>query len=150
MYGILPFLLCALAIIIAPIVQAYTIDDGMVITADEIDNAKIGVLDLDIKDTDISASTLDLCPKTATVKLFGFIPIRTVEVNLLANKTVTAGGQLLGFDLQSGGVEILGFNSVLTREGEKILSRILGSKSKTSSPRLMARKSRLWTTSTAF
>ena len=119
LYGILPFLLCALAIIIAPIVQAYTIDDGMVITADEIDNAKIGVLDLDIKDTDISASTLDLCPKTATVKLFGFIPIRTVEVNLLANKTVTAGGQLLGFDLQSGGVEILGFNSVLTREGEK-------------------------------
>ena len=119
LYGILPFLLCALAIIIAPIVQAYTIDDGMVITADEIDNAKIGVLDLDIKDTDISASTGDLCPKTATVKLFGFIPIRTVEVNLLANKTVTAGGQLLGFDLQSGGVEILGFNSVLTREGEK-------------------------------
>ena len=119
LYGILPFLLCALAIIIAPIVQAYTIDDGMVITADEIDNAKIGVLDLDIKDTDISASTLDLCPKTDTVKLFGFIPIRTVEVNLLANKTVTAGGQLLGFDLQSGGVEILGFNSVLTREGEK-------------------------------
>ena len=60
LYGILPFLLCALAIIIAPIVQAYTIDDGMVITADEIDNAKIGVLALDIKDSDISASTADL------------------------------------------------------------------------------------------
>ena len=114
----LPIIVIILALVAVPFVQAYTIDEGLVLTAQDIDNARIGAFELDVAD-DLPVDAKGLTDAKASLRLFGIIPIRTINVKVLTDTSVCAGGNLLGFDLDAGGVEILGFNSVLTRDGEK-------------------------------
>ena len=54
---------------------------------------------------------------TLKFKLFGFIPIKQVEVQVSEEKQVFVGGIPLGFSLQTKGLLIVGQNSVLTKDG---------------------------------
>lgn len=52
------------------------------------------------------------------IKLFGFIPIREVLVNVVDDTSVYVGGIPLGFSIKTKGVIVVGENTVLTDIGE--------------------------------
>ncbi|MBQ3494936.1 MAG: SpoIVB peptidase [Clostridia bacterium] len=52
-----------------------------------------------------------------TIKLFGFIPIKTVDVVVTPDKTVYLGGVPLGFSITTKGVIVVGQNSVVSESG---------------------------------
>lgn len=58
-------------------------------------------------------------PKTGKVifKLFGLIPIKSVEVKILDDQNVYLGGNAVGFSLKTNGVLVVGKNSILTDGG---------------------------------
>ncbi len=53
-------------------------------------------------------------------KLFGFIPIKTMNVEVSDGAKVYVGGIPLGFSLKTKGVIVVGENSVTTEDGNKI------------------------------
>lgn len=55
--------------------------------------------------------------KTLVFKLFGFLPIKTIEVNVGEEQEVFIGGAPIGFSIDIDGLIILGGNSVLTENG---------------------------------
>ena len=55
--------------------------------------------------------------KTLIFKLFGFLPIKTIEVNIGDEKEVFLGGAPIGFSIDIDGLIVLGGNSVLTDKG---------------------------------
>lgn len=55
--------------------------------------------------------------KTLVFKLFGFIPIKTIEANIIDAKQVYIGGTPIGFSIDVDGLIVLGSNCVLTEEG---------------------------------
>lgn len=52
-----------------------------------------------------------------TFKLFGLIPIKSVDVNILGDENVYLGGNAVGFSIKTNGVIVVGMNSVLTDSG---------------------------------
>lgn len=58
-------------------------------------------------------------PKTGkvTFKLFGLIPIKSVDVQILGDENVYLGGNAVGFSIKTEGVIVVGKNSVLTNNG---------------------------------
>ena len=58
----------------------------------------------------------DQRPKSGKVKfkLFGFIPIKSVDVQILGDENVYLGGNAVGFSLKTNGVIVVGKNSILT------------------------------------
>jgi hypothetical protein len=52
--------------------------------------------------------------KTLIFKLFGFLPIKTIETNIGEEREVYIGGLPIGFSIDVDGLIILGGNSVLT------------------------------------
>ncbi len=61
----------------------------------------------------------DISVDSITFKLFGFLNLKTVDVNVLQKGDVYVGGNVVGFSLNSEGVIIVGSNSVLTKDGRK-------------------------------
>lgn len=55
--------------------------------------------------------------KTLIFKLFGFLPIRSLETNIGEEKEIFVGGVPIGFSIDIDGLIILGGNSVLTSNG---------------------------------
>lgn len=55
--------------------------------------------------------------KTLVFKLFGFIPIRTIDANVVETKEVYLGGIPLGFSIDVDGLIVLGNNSIQTENG---------------------------------
>lgn len=56
--------------------------------------------------------------KTLIFKLFGFIPIKKIEANIIEDKDVYLGGMPIGFSIDVDGLIVIGNNSVLTKEGK--------------------------------
>ena len=58
-------------------------------------------------------------PKTGkvTFKLFGLIPIKSVDVQILGDENVYLGGNAVGFSIKTNGVIVVGKNSVMTENG---------------------------------
>lgn len=58
-------------------------------------------------------------PKTGkvTFKLFGLIPIKSVDVQILGDENVYLGGNSVGFSIKTNGVIVVGKNSVMTENG---------------------------------
>lgn len=52
-----------------------------------------------------------------TFKLFGLIPIKSVDVQILGDDNVYLGGNVVGFSLKTNGVIVVGKNSILTQDG---------------------------------
>lgn len=55
--------------------------------------------------------------KTLIFKLFGFLPIKTIETRVEDEKEVFVGGAPIGFSIDVDGLIVLGGNSVLTDNG---------------------------------
>ena len=58
---------------------------------------------------------------TLKFKLFGFIPVKEVNVNVSEEKQVFVGGIPLGFTLETKGLLIVGNNSVSTKDGDVVV-----------------------------
>lgn len=58
-------------------------------------------------------------PKTGkvTFKLFGLIPIKSVDVQILGDENIYLGGNAVGFSIKTNGVIVVGKNSVMTENG---------------------------------
>ena len=52
-----------------------------------------------------------------TFKLFGLIPIKSVDVQILGDENVYLGGNAVGFSIKTNGVIVVGKNSVMTENG---------------------------------
>lgn len=55
-----------------------------------------------------------------TLKVWGYIPVKTIEVESVPVKRVVLGGHSIGVLLQSNGIMVVGFAPITTPEGEKI------------------------------
>ncbi len=75
-------------------------------------------LSLELDDSVATVSTTsEVDTSKLNIKLFNLVTIKEVDVNLIHNNEVTAGGNALGFALKCNGVIIVGFNDVITKEG---------------------------------
>jgi stage IV sporulation protein B len=54
------------------------------------------------------------------LKLWGYIPIKSIEVESISNQRVVVGGHSIGVLLQSKGIMVVGFAPIIGMEGEKI------------------------------
>lgn len=54
------------------------------------------------------------------LKLWGYIPLKSIEVESISNQRVVVGGHSIGVLLQSKGIMVVGFAPILGMEGEKI------------------------------
>lgn len=55
--------------------------------------------------------------KTLVLKLFGFLPLKTIQANIIEDKEVYIGGTPVGFSIDVDGLIVLGNNSILTEDG---------------------------------
>ncbi|WP_073088924.1 SpoIVB peptidase [Thermosyntropha lipolytica] len=55
-----------------------------------------------------------------TLKVLGYVPVKTIEVESVPVKRVVLGGHSIGVLLQSNGIMVVGFAPIITDEGEKI------------------------------
>lgn len=69
-----------------------------------------------------SYEILALKPGKAEIalKVLGYIPVKTIEVESVPVKRVVLGGHSIGVLLQSNGIMVVGFAPIITEEGEKI------------------------------
>lgn len=114
--------LFCLSLLLPQIKEINSLPNDMVVTYDEIE-------EINTEDKYSSAITLslpkninvaqgeDLTKTTMTIKLFGLIPIKKVNVKLLNNTDVYVGGETVGFNLYSDGVICVGSNSIVTKDG---------------------------------
>lgn len=92
----------------------------MLVTFDEINSNPFGKsVSLTIDDASLSSATESFTETKLMLKLFGILPIRTINISVIGDREVFAGGKLLGFDLLSSGVVIVNVSNVLTEDGEK-------------------------------
>ncbi len=54
------------------------------------------------------------------LKLFGYIPVKSISIESMATRRVVPGGHSIGVLLQSKGIMVVGFAPVLNNSGEKI------------------------------
>jgi stage IV sporulation protein B len=54
------------------------------------------------------------------LKLWGYIPLKSIEVESISNQRVVVGGHSIGVLLQSKGIMVVGFAPIISAEGEKI------------------------------
>ena len=68
--------------------------------------------------TAVSALGGSIVKTTATAKLFGVLPLKTIDVNRFADIRLYPGGIPFGVRLSTAGVLVVGFESVKTASGE--------------------------------
>ena len=104
----------------------YSLPNNMYTTYEEIEEANENnvlskYLSFELKDG-VSAATSaelneDIDMSKLNIKLFNLITLREVDVNIVKNNEVIAGGNALGFSLKCNGVIIVEFNDVVTADG---------------------------------
>jgi stage IV sporulation protein B len=70
-----------------------------------------------IQEKSITVGGEKITAKTIVFKLFGFLPIKTIEANIGEDEEVYIGGAPIGFSIDVDGLIVLGGNSVLTENG---------------------------------
>jgi len=96
--------------------------DEMVVTFDDVEQANTNeeyspFINLSLpKNIDV-ATNGEITDTTLTFKLFGFIPIKRVNVRLLTDTDVYLGGETVGLNFFSEGVICVGSNNVVGRDG---------------------------------
>ncbi len=58
--------------------------------------------------------------ETAIVSLFGRIPLKSIDVNVVSNSVVVGGGEAIGMKLNSSGLTIVTFEEITTRDYSKV------------------------------
>lgn len=56
----------------------------------------------------------------ATLALFGVIPVKKIDVNVVSDSVVVSGGEAIGMKLNSSGLTIVTFEEVTTRDYSKV------------------------------
>jgi len=91
-----------------------------------------GIVELGNKDVKASSSYLKLSnplslkPRkngsvSLNVKLFGVIPLKTLKVDVVANRQLVACGNTVGVKLRIDGILVIGVSDVETLDGKKVL-----------------------------
>lgn len=89
----------------------------------EIEGESVGVLEINNKPLEEGSITIDLSDTltmeasditnaTMELKLFGFIPLKTVEISAVTPQSVIVGGSAIGIHVETDGVLVLGTTSV--------------------------------------
>lgn len=89
----------------------------------KIEGESIGVLEVNKEPLDKESITIDLSDAvtmkasdatnaTMEVKLFGFIPLKKVEISAVSPQSVVVGGSAIGIHVETDGVLVLGTTSV--------------------------------------
>ena len=86
-----------------------------------------------IKGTDLSSYTFNRYAKIngsiltdtigknkISVELFGKIPLKKVDINIVSDKLLIAGGQTIGIKLNTNGVTVLSFEEFFDLNGKKV------------------------------
>src|SRR5574344_1271094 len=104
------------------ILNVYTLPNDLPITysdVEEINEQKIFGKNITahIEEKTVTVGGEKATVKTLIFKLFGFLPIKTIETNISEEKEVYIGGLPIGFSIDVNGLIVLGGNSVLTENG---------------------------------
>lgn len=86
-----------------------------------------------VKGTDLSAYTFNRYSKVSgsvltdtigknkiSVELFGKIPLKKVDINIVSDKLLVAGGQTIGIKLNTNGVTVLSFEEFFDLNGNRV------------------------------
>ena len=108
-------------IIIRPIYESINFPSNMCVTTEDIEYANNNsnyspFFKFDLP-SDAKVSTEDVINTEIKIKLFGWLPIKKVKIKLITDTEVYAGGQTVGFYLNSDGVVIVGSNPIFTQNG---------------------------------
>ncbi len=104
--------------------EIYSLPDNFFATQSEISNAnkckKFGsIVDASLTNKTTNVSGIRETRSVVVFKLFGFIPIRKVQVSATNEEEVFVGGNQIGISLSSKGVIFIQDNFVLTNKGEE-------------------------------
>lgn len=116
------FVLVCTAFMLPNIKKVNELPDEMVVTFEDVEQANTNeeyspFINLSLpKNIDV-ATNGEITDTTLTFKLFGFIPIKRVNVRLLTDTDVYLGGETVGFNLFSEGVICVGSNNVVGQDG---------------------------------
>ena len=56
---------------------------------------------------------------TGSAKLFGVIPLKSVRLNLVSDKSVVVGGEAFGLKMYTNGLIVVGFSDIQTKDGRE-------------------------------
>jgi len=56
---------------------------------------------------------------TGSAKLFGVIPLKSVRLNLVSDKSVVVGGEAFGLKVYTNGLIVVGFSDIQTKDGRE-------------------------------
>lgn len=117
-YLILTFILFFLGGIIIAFEQAKFFENEMLITREEINDFSkksiVNFLEIESEDLAVKTSTMKSCDVVSSkldLNLFGFIKIKTVDVNV-SNTDLILCGNTVGIYLENNGVTVVGFGGV--------------------------------------
>lgn len=92
----------------------------------QVSHAPSGIVNLKSEELDyfftrpVSLQSLGLGNAVVDFKLFGFIPVKTVQVDVVSPISVIPGGHSIGVVLHSQGVIIVGISPVLNNKGQYV------------------------------
>ncbi|MBE5757368.1 MAG: SpoIVB peptidase [Clostridiales bacterium] len=92
-------------------------EDEMFITYDELDDLNYNSVFLTSNIARVSANDDDFDEYVINYKLFNLFNIKKLKVNVIEPDRYFAGGETVGFSLQSKGVILVGGNYILTNNG---------------------------------
>lgn len=120
---IISFFVIGYFCVVQPIYNAIDYPNNMYVTTDDIKFANESsdfapFIKFNLADT-MAVNGEEVTATTMRIKLFGFLPLKKVKVKLINSPEVYVGGNIVGFNLNTEGVVIVGSNAVFTREGSK-------------------------------
>lgn len=120
---ILGFFIMGYFYIVKPIYQAIDYPNNMFVTSQDISDANDSEFFAPfIKfnlDKTMHVNKEEITPTTMRIKLFGFLPIKNVQVKLINSPEIYVSGNIVGFCLNTDGVVIVGSNAVFTKSGSR-------------------------------
>lgn len=93
------------------------LDDNMVVTFDEFERMLDGNFFLSTKVSPVSTKEEEFERYALDYKLFNLFTIKKLKVNVIEKDRYFAGGNSLGFSLQSKGIILIGGNYILSASG---------------------------------
>ncbi len=120
---IISFFVMGYFYVVQPIYKAIDYPNNMYVTAQDIIDANESnnfapFIKFDLSNT-MPVNNEEITGTTMRIKLFGFLPLKKVKVQLINSPEIYVGGNIVGFCLNTDGVMIVGSNAVFTKEGSR-------------------------------
>ena len=120
---IISFFVMGYFYVVKPIYQAVDYPNNMYVTAQDISDANDSEFFAPFVkfnlDKTMTVNKEEITPTTMYIKLFGFLPIKKVQVKLINSPEIYVSGNIVGFCLNTDGVVIVGSNAVFTKNGSR-------------------------------